>query len=205
MSPVLFWSPVLYFFSNNWFLHLTLLKAASYLSHLMTKPTKWPVHPAKTRISLGIRPVWSEPLLSAWRKLGSLATHWVQSRDSDLTGQMPRLIWVFAGRIFILVGFVMRRLILTYLHVFIFECCSDSFILKNQSSTVMILRFWTNRPGQTVQTQIRLLLEEQSDQGLHCCNSSCIFWHYSKVKPSCLTFRVITANFQVFEILGILR
>ena len=23
-------------------------------------------------------------------------------------------------------------------------------------------------PGQTVQTQIRLLLEEQSDQGLHC-------------------------------------
>ena len=28
--------------------------------------------------------------------------------------------------------------------------------------------FWTNRSGQTVQTQIRLLLEEQYDQGLHC-------------------------------------
>ena len=28
--------------------------------------------------------------------------------------------------------------------------------------------FRTDRPGQTVQTQIRLLLEEQSDQGLHC-------------------------------------
>ena len=28
------------------------------------------------------------------------------------------------------------------------------------------------------------------------CNSSCIFWmHYSTVKPSCLNFRVITANF----------
>ena len=26
----------------------------------------------------------------------------------------------------------------------------------------------TNRSEQTVQTQIRLLLEEQSDQGLHC-------------------------------------
>ena len=28
--------------------------------------------------------------------------------------------------------------------------------------------FFTNRSGQTVQTQIRLLLEKQSDQGLHC-------------------------------------
>ena len=31
----------------------------------MTKPTKWHVHPAKTQISLGIRPVWSESLLCA--------------------------------------------------------------------------------------------------------------------------------------------
>ena len=30
----------------------------------------------------------------------------------------------------------------------------------------MFLSFRTDRPGQTVQTQIRLLLEEQSDQGL---------------------------------------
>ena len=34
--------------------------------------------------------------------------------------------------------------------------------------TVMILNFWTDKSGQTVQTQIRLLPEEQSDQGLHC-------------------------------------
>ena len=32
----------------------------------------------------------------------------------------------------------------------------------------MILSFRTDIPGHTVQTQIRLLLEEQSDQGLHC-------------------------------------
>ena len=31
----------------------------------------------------------------------------------------------------------------------------------------MILNFWTDRSGQTVQTQVRLLLKEQSDQGLH--------------------------------------
>ena len=35
--------------------------------------------------------------------------------------------------------------------------------------TVMVISFQTDRCGQTVQTQIRLLLEEeQSDQGLHC-------------------------------------
>ena len=58
--------------------------------------------PAKTQISLGIRPVWSESSLSARRKLGSLATPWAHSEDSDQTGRMPRLIWVFAGRPFIL-------------------------------------------------------------------------------------------------------
>ena len=63
----------------------------------MTKPTKWHVRPSKTQISLGIRPVWSESSLSAWRKLGSLATHWVHSEGSAQTGWMPWLIWVFAG------------------------------------------------------------------------------------------------------------
>ena len=47
----------------------------------MTKPTKWFVRPAKIQISLGIHPVWSESSLSAWRKLGSLATHWAHSED----------------------------------------------------------------------------------------------------------------------------
>ena len=68
-------------------------RLGGYLSRLMTKPTKWHVHPAKNQISLGIRPVWSESLLSTWRKLGSLATHWAHSEKSDQTGQMPRLIW----------------------------------------------------------------------------------------------------------------
>ena len=43
--------------------------------------------------------------------------------------------------------------------------CSDFRVI---TCTVMILSFRTAMPGQTVQTQIRLLLEEQSDQGLHC-------------------------------------
>ena len=62
--------------------------------------------------------------------------------------------------------------------------------------TVMIQSFQTDRVGQTVQTQIRLLLEEQSDQGLHFCYSICIvLTKYPKVWPVCLNFRQITENF----------
>ena len=47
------------------------------------KSNKMAVRPAKTQIILGIRrPGWSESSLSAWRKLGSLATHWAHSEDS---------------------------------------------------------------------------------------------------------------------------
>ena len=66
--------------------------------------------PAKTQNSLGIRPVWSESSLSAWRKHGPLATHEAHSEDSDQTGRMSRLIWVFSGRTFTLLVFVMSRL-----------------------------------------------------------------------------------------------
>ena len=43
------------------------------------KTNKMSVRPAKTQISLGIRPVWSESSLSAWRNLESLATHWAHT------------------------------------------------------------------------------------------------------------------------------
>ena len=54
---------------------------------------------------------WATALPHTWRKLGSLATHWAHSEDSDQTGRMPRLIWVFAGHTYHFVGFVVRRLI----------------------------------------------------------------------------------------------
>ena len=66
------------------------------------KTNKMSVRPAKTQMSLGIRPVLSESSVSAWRKLGSLATRWAHSEDSVQTGRMPMLIWVFAGRTLIL-------------------------------------------------------------------------------------------------------
>ena len=56
------------------------------------------------------------------------------------------------------------------LHSQKFKCLERGLMLNkfSFSGTVMILSFRTDMPGQTVQTQIRLLLEEQSDQGLHC-------------------------------------
>ena len=71
LIPPLIWSFVGLFFII-WYL---------YMSQRTTKATKWHVCPAKTKISLGIRPVWSESLLSPRRKHGSLATHWVHSED----------------------------------------------------------------------------------------------------------------------------
>ena len=55
-------------------------------------------------------------------------------------------------------------------------------------TTVMILSFRTDMPGQTVQTQIRLLIRVYT-----VCHSVCIFWtHYSVVEPHSSNFRVIT-------------
>ena len=76
--------------------------------------TTWHVRPAKTQTSLG----GSESSLSAWRNLGTLATHWAHSEDPDQTGRMPRLIWVFAGRTVILLFLSCRGSNLDSDHVF---------------------------------------------------------------------------------------
>ena len=91
----------------------------------MTKPKKWPVQLAK--IILGIGPVWSEFLLSAWRSLSSLDSHWAHSEDSDQSGLMARLIWVFALHTGHLVGFVVLRLKDEY-----FWCSCLSFFRYHQ-------------------------------------------------------------------------
>ena len=61
------------------------------------KTNKVCVRPAKTQISLDIRPVWSASLCAQWVGKDPSFLH-ADSEDSDQTGRMPRLIWVFAGR-----------------------------------------------------------------------------------------------------------
>ena len=66
------------------------------------KTNKMSVGPAKTQISLGIRPGWSESSLCAkWVAKDPSFLH-ADSKDTDQTGQMPRLIWVFVRRTFTL-------------------------------------------------------------------------------------------------------
>ena len=61
------------------------------------KTNKVTVRPTKTQISLGIRPVLSES--SPWGQWVAKDPSFLHavSEDSDQTGWMPRLIWVFAG------------------------------------------------------------------------------------------------------------
>ena len=76
---------------------LVVVRLATVFEPPHDKTNKITLRPAKTQISLGIRPVWSE---------SSLCAHWVakdpsflhaDSEDSDQIGRLPRLIWVFAG------------------------------------------------------------------------------------------------------------
>ena len=56
------------------------------------KTSKMRVRPAKTQISLGIRPVRSESSLCAQWIAKDSSFLLVDSEDSDQTGRMPRLI-----------------------------------------------------------------------------------------------------------------
>ena len=61
--------------------------------------------------------------------------------------------------------------------------------LNSFTCTVMTLTFQLDRSGQTVQTQIRLLLEEQSDQDIHCLLFHLhVFDKKLQVWPLCLNF-----------------
>ena len=91
----------------------------------MTKPTKWHVRPAKTQMSLDIRPVSSESSLCAqWLVKDPSFLH-ADCEDYDMTERMPRLIWVFAGRTCHFVGFVMRWFIFFPINRFCLNISED--------------------------------------------------------------------------------
>ena len=101
------------------------------------------------------------PSLSAWRKLGPLATHWAHSEDSDQTGWMPRLIWVFAGRTCHFVGFVTRWL--KFINMFFVSSDTD---YPNGSTWDEILDRYNLIYCQIIQTFFRPLLNLVSDSKL---------------------------------------
>ena len=77
------------------------------MSQDMTKPTKWLC--AQRRLRSAWASAQSDQSLRCTLN-GQLSFLHADSEDSDQTGRMARLIWVFAGRICHFVGFVMRQL-----------------------------------------------------------------------------------------------
>ena len=80
----------------------------------------------------------------------------------------------------------------------------DRRYLKKNLYYRMILSFRTDWSGQILQTQIRLLLEEQPDQGLHYLQYCLHFWMYFSVVKPFFSFRMITISFRVSEYLELL-
>ena len=136
-----------------------LRKCSFFLLSLIYEPrhdktNKMAVRPAKTQISLGIRPVWSESSLPSWRKLVALATHWAHSDDSNQTRRMPRLIWVFAGRTLIL-------LVLSCRGSYLF---TTRTLFPNKTNELIVLRVAVN----TVFARFGSLTENVCVHGFDC-------------------------------------
>ena len=102
------------------------------------------VRPAKTQISLGIRPVCSESSLSACRKRGSLATQWAQAKTLIRLGGCPGWSESSLGTQSFCC-FVMSRLI----YRFNFMAVVRASNWTRPKSCCLILYVWSSVPGQT--------------------------------------------------------
>ena len=87
------------------------------------------------------------------------------SVDPDQTA--PDILWAAFGYIIILLNHTNESN-----NFFKYQNFSNFLWYRNE----LFLSFWTDRSGQTVQIQIRLFLEVQSDQALHCLPYSLQGW-----------------------------
>ena len=93
------------------------------MSRFMTKPTKWLCAHQRLRSAWASAQPDQSWQCAQWVAKDPCFLH-VDSKDSDQTGWMPRLIWVFAGRTCHFVGFVMRLLKFcqTFCIIFFLSC-----------------------------------------------------------------------------------
>ena len=119
----------------------------------------------RRQISLRIRPVWSESSLSAWRSTEPLATHWAHSKNSDQTGRMPRLIWVFLNNLLKKKRIIKLReyRFLNYSIIqIICQCALTSHFFKFAFCQICVAIFWS----QSFQhTPLKILVNLES--GVH--------------------------------------
>ena len=143
------------------------------MSCRMTKPTKWPASPTKTRNSLGILPVWSESSLSAkWIAKDPMFFH-AYSEDFEQNGRMPRLIWVFAGCKCHFVGFIRpdwaESLLGAHVILLVLSCGSSNFKIQ----------FHDNCSGWSADQEQHLAwCHGETDKGDNLCHLIRL-WHFA--------------------------
>ena len=104
------WSaPLLLAYSINRFSH-DVVHMAVNMYKMSQSGKNEPAHDKTNKMTCAQRRLRSEYSLGAkWQANDPVFLH-ADSEDSDKTGRMPRLIWIFAGRICHFVGFVMQWL-----------------------------------------------------------------------------------------------
>ena len=147
------------------------------------KTNKITVRPVKTQFSLGGAQQVKDP--------GVLH---VDSEDSDQTGRMPRLIWVFAGCTVILLIFVMRQhsfLLANGLVVFHFHSMYFSDSAKNYWNNLDRLKNPTEKKKKKglLSKSVRFWCETWSPPSLHkisCCHMGRVkrIWYLSPMRAA---------------------
>ena len=120
------------------FVAIAVSQLKRYLILSTTWPTKWAVHPAKTRISLGINPVWSESLLCALgidkdpRFLHGDNEDWSDWTDLSLCWAHWSFCWFcLAGAHFLVIFIVYFTIVIVIsLSLFIIRCTVINAISK---------------------------------------------------------------------------
>ena len=131
----------------------------------MTKPTTWLVRPAKSQISMGIRPVWSEPSLYALWIAKDPGFLYADSEDSDQTGRMPRLLRVFSGHTGHFVVFVMQWFGSIFYNDFVNACNPFSPFSPIKCKTMLSIYLYEPQHDKT--NKMTWAPSEDSDQPGH--------------------------------------
>ena len=134
----------------------------------MTKPTKWHVHPAKTQISLGVRPVWSESSLCAqWVAKGPSFLH-AESEDwSDWADAQADLSLRWAHMPFCWFCHVAAQIKGKNIHV----CCRSSYWIPNRTERKKNLLL--NLYMSNVMRKLVYVICEQQRHKSACASAQC--------------------------------
>ena len=97
------------------------------MSRNMICPTMWYVWRAMAQTSLGIRTVWSEPLLVTWIFYKCLANNRTSLVVSKLRRNLHRLVWVYTCQNTTLLGITFRGSFVICVHENIF--CEQSLLI----------------------------------------------------------------------------